>query len=1119
MRGIIRQPVQSIAIALFAFRTLKSAFSTRVDCVSVMCQSWSVYVLVMCRSCVGYGLVVCRLCVGFFATRAMVDSAEPMAKQSLTIFGHHKTDTQLNCAHILTPGSRKNRPNRTPNNLRRLGAIRLPVNLQRHSETPPMTTIKITSALTAVLLFVSLASAGTVEQGRFGRGITVGGDQYVAADYNPVYALVPMTVEFWAKVPEAARKNPNVLIAAGPKNSRDHWDVFSEKTSGNLAGSLPGFKGGNLKSDKPIADGQWHFIALTLDEKNAKLFLDGKEVCSQAVVQNAPYPDVGPLAFGYIDGVPSAADTLIDEVRISRVIRATNAVPEGPFKSDADTLGLWHFDEDAAAYDKAGYADVSAIHNHAHAEIITRDSLHNGFDNSVGGKTKWSDMDYGPFFSSSLGAKKNVTYKAVSVQLNTEKDKAKQAAVAFDTELMRYSVGWTGGFLALNPGREGLAGHPNVDGAEKFATTATPGCSSGENADDFKDPRPDQHGPLPAEWAKYKGLYRNGQHVVFSYSVNGMEVLDCPGYEAKEFSVFTRTIEVGAAKGATKLVVCELAAGVATVEGNFASVQKDKTLTQVVLTGGDSGATLSANSGRILLGFPAAEKVRRIKLVIATATPEDAAKLHAALEETAKVAPEELAALTRGGPANYPQAVATVGTLGKEDPKKDNAYVVDTLTAPDDNPWKSFLRFGGHDFFSNGDAAVCSISGDVWVVSGIDDKLDHLQWRRFATGLFQPLGLKIVKDEVYVLGRDQITRLHDLNKDGEADFYENFNNDCKVTENGHAYTTNLETDADGNFYYCKCADGTAHGGTVLKVDRYGKQLDVVATGIRNSNGLGASATGVITEADNEGEWVPASRIDLVKQGTFLGFEPSSHRTPAPTDPGKPIVWMPQNCDNSSGGQFWVEGDKWGPFKNEMFHSSYGMACIFHVMTEEVNGVTQGGVFRFPLHFDTGVMRGRFRPQDGQLYVSGLRGWQTSGAKNGALQRVRYTGKPVHMPAALHVHANGILLTYTSPLDAKAAADAESYSVQQWNYHWSRAYGSAHWSVNEPTRQGQDILAIKSAHVSKDGLSVFLEVPGIQPVMQMMITANLTAADGTNIRNDIWNTIHNLGPAFNVESLK
>ena len=100
-------------------------------------------------------------------------------------------------------------------------------------------------------------------------------------------------------------------------------------------------------------------------------------------------------------------------------------------------------------------------------------------------------------------------------------------------------------------------------------------------------------------------------------------------------------------------------------------------------------------------------------------------------------------------------------------------YVVDTITVPEDNPWKSWIRCSGFDFFEDGEtAAMCSVTGDVWIVSGINEDLKELKWRRFATGLFQPLGLKIVDGEVYVLGRDQITRLHDLNADGEADFYE-----------------------------------------------------------------------------------------------------------------------------------------------------------------------------------------------------------------------------------------------------------------------------------------------------------------------------------------------------------
>ena len=78
--------------------------------------------------------------------------------------------------------------------------------------------------------------------------------------------------------------------------------------------------------------------------------------------------------------------------------------------------------------------------------------------------------------------------------------------------------------------------------------------------------------------------------------------------------------------------------------------------------------------------------------------------------------------MTKGGPPSYPKPIATKGTLGKS----DGPYAVDTLTAPDDNPWNFFLRFGGHDFFKNGDAAICSSPGDVWVVSGIDDSLQTL---------------------------------------------------------------------------------------------------------------------------------------------------------------------------------------------------------------------------------------------------------------------------------------------------------------------------------------------------------------------------------------------------------
>jgi hypothetical protein len=142
---------------------------------------------------------------------------------------------------------------------------------------------------------------------------------------------------------------------------------------------------------------------------------------------------------------------------------------------------------------------------------------------------------------------------------------------------------------------------------------------------------------------------------------------------------------------------------------------------------------------------------------------------------------------------------------------------------------------------------------------------------------------------------------------------------------------------------------------------------------------------------------------------------------------------------------------------------------------------------FPLKFDSGIMRARFHPRDGQLWVCGLKGWETSGARDGALQRVRYTGGPVRMPSALRVASNGINLTFTAPLDGPSANDPQNYAVEQWNYAWTEKYGSPDLSVSQPGQPGRDPVTVKSAQLSADRRTVFLEMPEIQPVMQMKTT--------------------------------
>jgi hypothetical protein len=215
-------------------------------------------------------------------------------------------------------------------------------------------------------------------------------------------------------------------------------------------------------------------------------------------------------------------------------------------------------------------------------------------------------------------------------------------------------------------------------------------------------------------------------------------------------------------------------------------------------------------------------------------------------------------------------------------------------------------------------------------------------------------------------------------------------------------------------------------------------------------------------------------------------------------------------DNSGGAQVWVTSEKWGPMKGRLLHLSYGQASLLSMLTEEVNGQVQGGAVRIPVKFETGSMRARFNQRDGQLYVAGLRGWQTKGAKDAAFYRVRYTGKPVQMQSSLRVTDKGIHVGFFNPVDATTAADIENYSIQQYNYRWTQDYGSADYKVTNPQEKGRDAVEIKSVKLSADNKSVFLEVPGLQPVMQMRIKMNIKAADGTPLPAEVVNTINTVG---------
>ena len=694
--------------------------------------------------------------------------------------------------------------------------------------------------------------------------------------------------------------------------------------------------------------------------------------------------------------------------------------------------------------------------------------------------------------------------KGLAVRLGDDGKKG----IAYDLDLCRPIGAWSGRFTTeMNLMSRG--DYPTAIGETLFVTGDFAGYMPGATAKSLA-PRKG-FGPLSPDQVRFKGFHNAGRAVVVRWQVGEVAIDETAEVvTANEVQFVVRTIEVApSAKGVTVML------------------GKSADAARIVTLGASKVDELDGHAVARVDGSKDVTTVRIAYLPSGVPLPQ-------AFDAEA---PSKLLKLAK---ALWPE---TVETSGKLSDKANEAYVVDDVKLPVTNPWKAPMFTSAFDFLPDGRAVICTFHGDVFIASGIDEKLEKVTWRRFAAGLYHALGLKVVNGEIYVTCRDGLWKLRDTNGDGECDTYEAFNFDLMVTKSFHEFTFDLQTDPAGNFYVIKAGpvrkggrgfdEICDHHGSLLRISPDGKKSEVFATGFRAPNGIAVSPTGQVTTGDNEGTWTPVCRLNWVKQGGFYGVPPLAHRSTEPTDYDRPLCWFPKEVDNSSGGQVWVTSDKFGPWKDRLLHLSYGTCSLFGVLPQEVafNGQPQmqGGVARFNVDFASGAMRARFNPKDGQLYVTGLRGWQTTATQNGCFQRVRYTGAATRMPLALAATKKGIKLDFACAVDAKAAADAGNWNVEVWNYVWSSAYGSPdistldakvaatelgndgklQFSKAQMSERKHDSLAVKSATVSADGRSVFLEIPEIRPAMQMQLKYEIKAADGVELRGQVINTIHAL----------
>jgi hypothetical protein len=441
-------------------------------------------------------------------------------------------------------------------------------------------------------------------------------------------------------------------------------------------------------------------------------------------------------------------------------------------------------------------------------------------------------------------------------------------------------------------------------------------------------------------------------------------------------------------------------------------------------------------------------------------------------------------------------------------------------------PTNIVMEVGGMGFLPDGTLMLCTRRGEVW-------SLHNQAWKRFATGLDEPLGLCVVaSNQVVVAQRAEFTRLTDLDGDGVADRYETLTAAWNYTGQGYEFTFGPVKDREGNLYGAlTCwsfptkyyerppfigweleppagytpSTNAAWRSWCFKLTPKGEFIPW-ASGFRSPNGLVMDPSDELLIMDNQGEYVGSDQLYHVVKGAFHGFPTSMSWGPgAVADPfavpleeldvrrAQPILVFPYDLMGRSASEpvFDLTEGKFGPFAGQLFVGDVTQSSIMRASLEKVGGEYQGACYAFRRGFESGNNRAAFGP-DGSLWAGETaRGWGSIGGKAGGLERLVWTGATPFEIQKMELTTNGFDLTFTKPVDAATAASPRTFQFQHYYYKYDRQY-FAPIMANVPA-------AVLSSNVSEDGRKVSVRLSALIPqrVYQVNISG-LRAADGTEL---------------------
>lgn len=416
------------------------------------------------------------------------------------------------------------------------------------------------------------------------------------------------------------------------------------------------------------------------------------------------------------------------------------------------------------------------------------------------------------------------------------------------------------------------------------------------------------------------------------------------------------------------------------------------------------------------------------------------------------------------------------------------------------------LEASGLAVLPDGRLAVSIRKGEVWILENPlteSAKPKDYAWKRFASGLHEPIGLTWHDGALYTAQRSEVTRLEDRDGDGIADAYLTAAKGWGVTGNYHEYVYGPVFDPAGNLWLNLNlnlgkgqdvagpfkTDTSWRGWTMRKPP--GGKLRPLCAGLRSPIGIGLNHLGDLFATDQQGNWWGACALLHLREGVFFGHVDSLRDANRPESlvkhPGSipkkgltaaeapakipgyapPAVWFPYTKIGMSATSIRCDstGGKFGPFADQLFIGEFTESFMSRVFLETVKGEYQGACFHFRKGLQCAVLSHEFLPDGSMVIGESNRGWNSLGTRSYGMERLIWTGKTPFEIEKMEALPRGFRLTFTKPVDRDAAASLYSYRMSSYTWNHHSTYGSEEIETEE--------VKITGAKVSDDRLSVEL----------------------------------------------